>query len=232
MTTNVVESIATGTVPSPTAALPPNVPPPAMRRASGGDPGPRRWSRDEYYEMSRNGWFRGKRVMLLDGEIIEMAGQGNWHSVVLELAAQPLRKIFPDETHWVRTQRPLDLPDGSSDPEPDIAVVPGRAAEFTAHPSTALLIVEVADSSLRLDRKKANAYAAAGVPDYWIVDIGGHQIEVYREPVADPREPFGFRYASALTLRPGASISPVAAPHATVAVADLLPKQPVPNPDA
>lgn len=224
MTLNALEPVAGVAPPAPTlGAVAPAVP---------FEPRTRRWSRAEYYEASRKGWFRGQRVLLLDGEVIEMAVQGNWHVVVIELGVRQLRKVFPDDRFWIRTQNPLDLPDGSSDPEPDIAVVSGRPEEFTAHPTTALLVVEVADSSLRLDRKKANAYAAAGVPDYWIVDVGGHQVEVYREPVADPREPFGFRYASAVTLRPGASISPVAAPHATVAVADLLPKQPVPNPDA
>lgn len=196
------------------------------------EPRARRWSRDEYYDLAHKGWFRGKRVVLLDGEILEMAAQGNWHSVVLELVERPLRKIFPDDTHWVRTQRPLDLPDGSSDPEPDIAVVPGRPEQYTAHPSTALLVVEVADSSLRLDRVKAHAYAAAGVQEYWIIDLAGHQVEVYRRPVADRRESFSHRFDSIVAFRPGATINPVAAPQASVAVADLLPRQPVTNPDA
>lgn len=196
------------------------------------EPRPRRWSRDEYYEAARKGWFRGQRVLLLDGEVIEMAAQGNWHVVVIELGLRQLRRVFPEERFWIRTQNPLDLPDGSSDPGPDIAVVSGNPLEFTNHPSSALLVVEVADSSLRLDCKKSHAYAAAGVQDYWIVDIGGHQVEVYRQPVADAREPFGHRYASVVTLRPGESINPVAAPQASVAVADLLPKQPVANPDA
>lgn len=223
MTLNALEPVAGVAPPAPTlGAAAPAVP---------FEPRTRRWSRDEYYEASRKGWFRGQRVLLLDGEVIEMAAQGNWHVVVVGKAQDALVPVFPREQYWTRVQNPLDAPD-HSEPEPDIAVVPGRPDDYTAHPKTALLIVEVADSSLRLDRKKANAYAAAGVPDYWIVDIGGHQVEVYREPVADPREPFGFRYASVVTLRPGASISPVAAPQATVAVADLLPKQPVPNPDA
>ncbi len=160
-----------------------------------------------------------------------MAAQGNWHVVVLGKAQDALASAFPREQYWTRTQNPLDAPD-DTEPEPDIAVVPGKPDDYTAHPATALLIIEVADTSLRLDRKKSHAYAAAGVQDYWIVDIGGHQVEVYREPVADAREPFGYRYASVVVLRPGGSINPVAAPQASVAIADLLPKHPVTNPDA
>jgi Uma2 family endonuclease len=193
------------------------------------EPQPLRWTRDEYYRLAREGFFEGKRVLLLDGEIIEMPGQGNWHSVVLGLVEYALNAVFPPTAFWIRTQCPLDLPDGS-EPEPDAAVVPGEPLDYTAHPTTALLVVEVADSSLRLDRKKANAYASAGVQDYWIVDIVGHQVEVYREPTADAREPFGHKYQRTDTLRPGNSIAPIAAPRATVAIGDLLPKQPVPNP--
>ena len=72
-----------------------------------------------------------------------------------------LRDVFPRGKYWIRPQMPLDLEDGSSDPEPDMSVVAGTPDDFRAHPATALLAVEVADSSLSLDRKKAAYYAAA-----------------------------------------------------------------------
>lgn len=187
----------------------------------------RRWTRDEYYQMASLGWFRGKRVLLLDGEIIEMAGQGNWHSIALEMCERVLRDLFPKDRYWVRGQRPLDLPDGSSDPEPDLAVVPGNPADFHQHPSTALLVVEVSDSSLRLDRRKANAYAAAGVEDYWIINLPDRVVEVYRDPVPDATAEFGHRYGSLVTLRPGDLVIPLAAGKGPlIAVADLLPARP------
>lgn len=191
------------------------------------EPRVRRWTRDEFYKMASLGWFRGKRVLLLDGEIIEMAGQGNWHSVTLELGERQLRSIFPETNYWVRSQRPLDLPDGTSDPEPDLAVVAGQPREYSQHPSTALLVIEVADSSLRLDRRKAHAYATAGVTDYWIVSLPNHEVEVYRDPIADASVERGHRYATTMTLRPGEFVSPLAAPQARIAVADLLPAAPV-----
>jgi Uma2 family endonuclease len=199
--------------------------------ASAEGPMPRKWTRDEYYEMARLGFFRGRRVFLLGGEIFEMAGQGNWHSVTIGLVQDGLEPAFPRGKYWTRTQMPLDLPE-ASEPEPDVAIVPGKPADYAAHPTTALLVVEVADTSLRIDRRKANVYAAGGIQEYWIADIVGQQLEVYRNPVADPREPFGHRYDQFEVLRPGATMSPLAASGVIVAVADLLPKQPVPNPDA
>ncbi len=205
--------------------------PPAPAAGDLVEPRRRRFSRTEYRELAREGWFRGRRALLLDGEIYEMAAQGNWHVVVLELVMRQLRKIFSEDQFWIRSQNPIDLPDESSDPEPDVAVVPGTPRGFDAHPSTSLLIVEVADSSLQLDRRKAHAYAAAGIADYWIVNIRAGQVEVYRQPVKDVDAPLGHRYERVEVLAPGKVIQPLAAPQATVAVADLLPKQPVLNPD-
>lgn len=176
--------------------------------------------------MARLGWFRGRRALLLAGEVIEMAAQGNWHVVSVGKATAALGLIFPPQSFWVRSQNPLELPDGS-DPEPDVAVVPGTPDDYTKHPSTALLVLEVSDTSLRLDRRKAHAYASAGVPDYWVVNLPEHQLEVYRDPVADAAAEFRHRYRAVVTLKPGDSITPLAAPHASVAVAELLPKNPV-----
>jgi Uma2 family endonuclease len=181
--------------------------------------------------MADLGWFRGKRVFLLSGEIYEMAGQGNWHSVTIGKVEYVLHRVFGFEKYWVRPQLPLDLIDGSSDPEPDLAVVPGRPDDFVRHPSTALLAVEVADSSLSLDRKKAAYYAGTGVQEYWIVNLRDRILEVYRQPIPGPTawlpdEPPAASYADRQDLRPGDTLSPVAAPHATVAVADLFPARP------
>jgi Uma2 family endonuclease len=191
------------------------------------EPRTARWTREQYYEMAALGWFRGKRALLLDGEIIEMAPQGNWHSVVVGKVEYALSDVFPRGSFWVRPQMPLDLPDGTSEPEPDAAVVPGKPDDYRQHPSTAVLVLEVSDTSLRLDRRKANAYAAAAVRDYCIVNLPDHVVELYRDPVPDPSAAFGHRYARVTTLRPGDVIHPVSAPQALVAVADLLPAHPV-----
>ena len=197
------------------------------------EPAPRRWSRDEYYQMAGLGWFRGKRVFLLSGEILEMAGQGNWHSVAVGKGQDALRAVFPRDRYWVRSQMPIDLDDGTSDPEPDLAVVPGTPDDYTQHPSTALLIVEVSDTSLATDRKKKTPYyAAARVPEYWIVNLQDRLLEVYRDPVLDAANPWQAdgpplaRYNVAQVLKPGDTIAPAAAPAAAIAVADLFPARP------
>ena len=115
----------------------------------------------------------------------------------------------------LRIQSPLALSD-DSEPEPDAAVVPlGDYA--TEHPTTAFLIIEVSDSSLRQDRGKAAVYAGAGIGEYWIVNLGARTVEVYASPEGD-------RYAEVRTLRAGDTLRPVALPGVSLAVDAILPK--------
>lgn len=119
---------------------------------------------------------------------------------------------------------PLDLGQ-TTEPEPDILVVPGSRQQFrSAHPTTADLIVEVSDTNLSYDRHhKAGLYARAGIREYWIVNIPDRRLEVYRDPVPDPTQPFGHRNPTRIDLQPGATVSPLALPAAAVPVTDLLP---------
>jgi Uma2 family endonuclease len=123
-----------------------------------------------------------------------------------------------------RLQAPLHLGPRSA-PEPDAAVVPGGPRDYTAtgHPTTALLIVEVSDTTLSYDRgRKASLYARAGIADYWILNLV-QQLEVHRWPVPDPTQHYRHGYADVLILTPQDHIAPLAAPKKRVAVADLLP---------
>lgn len=124
------------------------------------------------------------------------------------LAAQisPEFAVFPE--------RPLTLAD--SEPEPDVTVVRGTDADFAEkHPSTAELVVEVAVTSLRLDRAKAAIYAEAGVQEYWIVRPATKQVEVYRRAA-----PTG--YLEKLTVDAPAVLRPVALPGVLVDLAELF----------
>jgi Uma2 family endonuclease len=125
----------------------------------------------------------------------------------------------------VRVQLPVAL-DDESEPEPDLSVVPGRPREITGRsiPSRPVLVVEVAESSLAFDRRdKGSLYARDGVADYWIVNLMDHVLEVNREPVADAGAPSGWRYHAVSALGRDDVVVPLAALHARVAVADLLP---------
>jgi Uma2 family endonuclease len=84
--------------------------------------------------------------------------------------------------------------------------------------------LDVAQSSLAFDRRrKGGLYARAGIAEYWIVNLVGKVLEVYRQPVRSASARYGWKYKSALMLKPGATVSPLAAPTARIAVADLLP---------
>ncbi len=184
-------------------------------------PHPRKWTRVEYYQMADLGFFRGQRIELIGGDIMVMSPQ-NWpHSSTTDRSGEVLRGVF-GATAWVRTQLPLPLGQ-SSDPEPDVSVVPGEREDYTDHPTTALLVTEVSDTSLAYDRgAKASLYAAAGIADYWIVNLNARQIEVHRDPQPDPSQPFGAHYMQVTIYGMGASIAPLAMPPTSVAVADLL----------
>jgi Uma2 family endonuclease len=201
-----------------TAALPSTffpVPPAA--------PTPKRWTCAEFHRLGDSGWFQGRRAMLIEGEILEMCGASPPHPTATTLADYELKKVFP-VGFVVRIQMPLVM-GLMTDPEPDLAVVTGSARDYlSAHPTTALLVMEVSDSSLGFDTTdKANIYAAGNIADYWVVDLVNRQVMVFRNPQPDPTQPFGHGYASKTTYLPGSSISPLAAPQASIAVTDLLP---------
>jgi Uma2 family endonuclease len=110
-----------------------------------------------------------------------------------------------------------------TDPIPDLAVVPGRPRDQIVHPTTAALVVEVADSSLRFDTtEKLGLYAAAGIPEYWVIDINGRQLLIFRGPRAAPGQPHGHDYAARQALGLNDTATILAVQGATVAVAELL----------
>src|SRR5437870_4755144 len=117
------------------------------------EPTQKLWTREEFYVLAEEGYFRGKRVQLIEGEIIEMAPQGHPHSKTISYLNRWAILAFGDD-YTVRVQMPLNASDWS-DPEPDIAVVSGPLTAYSDHPQTAALVIEVSDSSVRLDRRKA-----------------------------------------------------------------------------
>jgi Uma2 family endonuclease len=184
----------------------------------------RRWTRQEYDRMVGAGVFPpGERVELIDGEVLQMTPQGSVHATALLLAEEALRAAFHSGTH-VRIQLPLAL-DPSSEPEPDVTVVLGSPRDYRdAHPTSALLVVEIADTTLPYDREqKGSVYARAGITEYWIVNLLNQRVEVYRDPTSAPQARYGWAYRSVLQFVQGDHISPLAAPQARVAIADLLP---------
>ena len=184
---------------------------------------PRRWTRAEYNRLVNLGVLHGKPVELVGGQLVVAEPQGSYHASALGAAGDALRAALP--LGWlVRIQMPVAL-DDESEPEPDVAVVPGTWPDYRAgHPSRPALVVEVAESSLTFDREhKGSLYARGGVRDYWIINLVDRALEVYRDPGHDPAAPYGWRYRTVEWLGPPAAVSPLGLPAVRIAVSDLLP---------
>lgn len=163
----------------------------------------------EYDTMVAKGAFDGlsQRVQLIEGEIVAMNPAGPRHDHVIEFL-----------THWsinntdfnrirVRIQSGLSLPDEESRPEPDVLWVKADHPS-NRHPiaDEVLLLIEVSDSTISLDRqRKAELYARAGIIEYWVVNVGRQAIHVFREPSASG-------YGSMKTVALGDKLTPIAAP--------------------
>jgi Uma2 family endonuclease len=193
-------------------------------KATDSDPRPMRWTAEEFWRMNDLGTFNGRRVELIGGEIVEMAPQFNFHALGIKFVQDALDAAF-GANYWVRVQMTLDLSPHASLVDPDVAVIAGapRTHLTRNNPTTALLVVEVSETTLAYDRgRKMSLYAASGIADYWILNIPDRQLEVYRNPVADASQPFGFRYAQVTVLHDGDFASPLALPAAQIPVADVI----------
>ncbi len=189
----------------------------------GSESGPKhlRWNRDTYYRMAELGFFDGKRVELIEGEIIEMAAMGSPHITCVMILGRVLAEAF-GSGYCVRTQGTLDL-GSASQPEPDAAVVTGDLRDYAeVHPKTAVLVVEVSDTTLALDRTlKASLYAQNLIEDYWIVNLRDRCVEVYRKPVQDPN--LGFIYSERTVAGEAQSVTALSESAAAIRVVDILP---------
>ncbi len=187
------------------------------------EPRVHKWTVDEYYKMGEAGLFDNKRVELINGEVIEMSPMAQPHALCVMNVTYALIQNLPNQ--WaVRSQSPLALaPD--TEPEPDIAVVERVAAQQkTDTPSTAALVIEVSDSTLRYDRTiKASLYAGANIPEYWILNLPQNRLERFREPIPDSSQPHGFAYNLMDTLGLERELAPQCAPEVLLRVGDLLP---------
>lgn len=184
---------------------------------------PTRWhcSREAYYRMLDLGLFAGVRAELIEGEILVFSPQKFGHTSCIARVHRALSEVFATG-YWVRMQFPLHLPD-DSEPEPDVSVVRGSLDDYSDHPTSAVLVVEISDATLNFDRqRKATVYARAGIGEYWIVNMVKRHLEVYRSPAADETLPGGYGYTSVQVIDSG-EIVPLGAPEKRIPVESLLP---------
>ena len=177
----------------------------------------RRLDVEAFYRMAEAGILKPEdRVELIDGEIFDMVPIGSRRGGTTDRLIRLFVRAADGLAH-VSVPRPLRL-DGLNEPQPDVMLLKPHADDYRGrHPSAAdvLLLIEVSDASLSHDRKiKLPLYAKHGVPEVWIVDLGGRAIEVNREPAGDA-------YAQTQRLTSG-SLTPLLVPGATVDVAALL----------
>ena len=147
---------------------------------------PARITVEQYHAMGEAGILTpDDRVELLEGVIEKKPVKEPLHVKTVKLLMRRLSKCLSPTMHATRKD-PVTLID--SEPEPDVSVLLGTIDDYAdRHPSGSdcLLVIEVADTSLARDTFKASAYAAGGVPEYWIVDLTGRTFVVHRKPTAD-----------------------------------------------
>ena len=184
---------------------------------------PTRFSVAAYFRLLETGELTDHdRVELLEGVIVAMTPMNPPHAGFVTKVSRALL-VAVGVRASVRTQCPL-IAGPLSVPEPDVAVVAGCDDDYLdAHPESALLVVEVADSSLPQDRlSKSRIYARIAIPEYWIVNLRDGVLEVMRDP-----DPAAALYRELRILRAGDRIDIASLPGTSIDVADLLPRVPM-----
>jgi len=158
-----------------------------------------RFSVAEYLTMADAGQLEHANVELLEGLIVPKMTRNSWHDATLGIVEEVLAALLP-KGYSTRVQ--MALVGRDSVPEPDLAIVRGNRRDYLKRRPTgadATLVVEIADSSLSIDREKASIYAAAGVPTYWIVNGKGQCIEVFRNPRIDAAGEYSYQSRQVLS---------------------------------
>ena len=179
-----------------------------------------RYTADQYFDLVKQGVLHeDDRVELLEGVIVAMAPSGPRHASVISRMLHAFIAAV-GERACVRSQAPL-IAGALSVPEPDVAILAGTFDDYDhAHPRSALLVVEASDGSLPQDRlTKSRIYAAAGIPEYWIVNLREGCVEVLRAPNAASRT-----YDARRVVHRGETIELAALPDVAITVANLLPR--------
>lgn len=186
-------------------------------------PSPFRSTVEQYRQFDKTHLFHELKTMLVDGVFYVSPSADPPHDYSVGVASDWLWKLKSPGFHY-RCQMGFVI-GNDTDANPDLALVPGEIrASTNAHPTTAALSIEVADSSLNFDTTtKAEKNATAGVPDYWVLDLTARELVIFRAPNPLPAGLGATAYHQRNTFGPAASVSPLAATAATITVADLLP---------
>ncbi len=185
----------------------------------------RRLSLEEYHRLVAMGFFpEDERVELIEGVLHPMSPKGPRHATALTYLLRAFITALGERAE-VRAQDPITIPQADSEPEPDLTLARPRKGSYADRhplPEEVLLVVEIAESSLREDREiTLPLYAAAGIPECWIVNLVENQVEVHREPVVLAGGRAAYRQRT--LYGPGDTIRPLRFPDCAVDVTPLLP---------
>ncbi len=180
-----------------------------------------RFTREQFLLLDEHAFFTDRRVMLIHGEVLEMATMKQPHASAVSGVADAFRLVF-GHGFYVREEKPLDV-NTANEPFPDVTVVPGSRKTYALTPTAAvaLVVVEVSDTTLSFDTTtKAELYATAGIADYWVVDVVNELLHVFRDPT-----PLAgvMAYRNCTTYTATDSVTLLAVPNTPIPVADLLP---------
>lgn len=177
-----------------------------------------RFTVEEFLRMAEVGLLTDDdRMELIQGEIVEMSPINVAHASTVSRLISVLSRMFGNHV-ILSVQNPLQLNDQTL-PQPDVTLLRPRDDFYSREhpkPEDVLLLIEVSDTTVSYDhRVKSVLYGAAGIPEYWIVNLPARQIEVFRDPLNS-----GYR----MTIRyaPGETLSPLAFPDVMLAVDDVL----------
>ncbi len=175
-----------------------------------------KWSLDDYHRMVNAGILARRHVELIEGDIIDMVPEGPEHVYSGETLADKFRDKLQGRA-CIREAKPITL--DNSEPEPDVAIARGSRKDYVQrhpYPDDLLLVVEISRSTLKYDlTRKRDLYARARILEYWVVDLTGRKLEIFRQSN-------GESYQENFTLTDGA-IAPQAFPNCTVQVAEIFP---------
>jgi Uma2 family endonuclease len=167
---------------------------------------------DDYHRIGELG-ILSEKVELLRGIIVRKMAKSPLHEFVAQSLMMLLLAQVPP-AFAVRPERPLTLQ--SSEPEPDISIVRGQPADWSAmHPTHAELVIEIAITSILVDQEKADIYAQGGIPEYWLVRPEDRVVDVYRQPTPDG-------YASRNTLSAADTLLAISIPEIQIPIQSIL----------
>ncbi|NJL52454.1 MAG: Uma2 family endonuclease [Hydrococcus sp. SU_1_0] len=174
-----------------------------------------KWSIEEWHDLVDSGVLAGKKVELLEGEIIAMSPEGIPHSYTHQSVSDYLRELFKDKA-YVRDAHPVTL--DNSEPQPDVAMVHLPDTIYAKHhpyPDDIYWLIEVSKETLSKDlEQKHITYARNGIPEYWVIDLKNNQLIVHTQPQVSS-------YAQVVEYIAG-TVTPLAFPQIAIALDRLL----------